>query len=89
VFHNDSRDMHPLHLHRHSFEVVRFAVKPTSDIIRDVVSAPWRQSAWPAIQGSLLGCHVQEHQGFRLMAPVKRGTSPCPTPTGTKAQFEH
>ena len=36
-FRNASDDMHPLHLHRHSFELTRVAGKPTSGVIKDVV----------------------------------------------------
>ena len=36
-FRNASDDIHPLHLHRHSFELVRVGGKPTSGVIKDVV----------------------------------------------------
>jgi hypothetical protein len=36
-FRNASDDIHPLHLHRHSFELTRIAGKPTSGVIKDVV----------------------------------------------------
>ena len=36
-FRNASDDIHPLHLHRHSFELVRVGGKPTAGIIKDVV----------------------------------------------------
>jgi FtsP/CotA-like multicopper oxidase with cupredoxin domain len=32
-----SDDIHPLHLHRHSFELTRIAGKPTTGVIKDVV----------------------------------------------------
>jgi FtsP/CotA-like multicopper oxidase with cupredoxin domain len=34
---NASNDIHSIHLHRHSFELVRIAGKPTAGIIKDVV----------------------------------------------------
>jgi FtsP/CotA-like multicopper oxidase with cupredoxin domain len=37
IFRNASDDIHPLHLHRHSFEVTRIAGKPTAGVIKDVV----------------------------------------------------
>jgi FtsP/CotA-like multicopper oxidase with cupredoxin domain len=76
VFRNDSGDMHPMHLHRHSFELVRFAGTPTSGIIKDVVNVPRRQAAEVDFVASnpgpsLLHCHMQEHQDFGFMALVK------------------
>ena len=35
-FRNASDDVHPLHLHRHSFELTRIAGKPTAGVIKDV-----------------------------------------------------
>ena len=40
VFHNGMEDGHPVHLHRHSFELVSVGGKPTSGIIKDVVNVP-------------------------------------------------
>jgi len=76
IFHNDSGDMHPMHLHRHSFELVRFAGEPTSGIIKDVVNVPRRQTAEVDFVASnpglsLLHCHMQEHQDFGFMTLVK------------------
>jgi FtsP/CotA-like multicopper oxidase with cupredoxin domain len=34
---NASDDIHPVHLHRHSFELTRIAGKPTAGVIKDVV----------------------------------------------------
>jgi FtsP/CotA-like multicopper oxidase with cupredoxin domain len=36
-FRNASDDIHPLHLHRHSFELVKVGGKPTAAVIKDVV----------------------------------------------------
>lgn len=76
VFDNDSGDMHPMHLHRHSFELVRFAGKATAGIRKDVVNVPRRQTVEvdfvaddPGL--SLLHCHMQEHQDFGFMALVR------------------
>jgi FtsP/CotA-like multicopper oxidase with cupredoxin domain len=64
VFRNDSGDMHPMHLHRHTFELVRFAGKPTAGIRKDVVNVPRRDTVEldfvaddPGL--SLLHCHMQ------------------------------
>jgi FtsP/CotA-like multicopper oxidase with cupredoxin domain len=76
VFRNDSGDMHPLHLHRHSFELVRFAGKPTAGIRKDVVNVPKRETVEVDFTAddpglSLLHCHMQEHQDFGFMTLVK------------------
>jgi len=34
---NASDDLHPMHLHRHSFELTKLAGQPTAGIIKDVV----------------------------------------------------
>ena len=34
---NASDDIHPIHLHRHSFELTRIAGQPTSGVLKDVV----------------------------------------------------
>jgi len=36
-FRNASDDIHPLHPHRHSFELKRFAGRSTAGVIKDVV----------------------------------------------------
>ncbi|MGC1345198.1 MAG: multicopper oxidase domain-containing protein, partial [Methyloceanibacter sp.] len=36
-FRNASDDIHPLHLHRHSFELARVGGKPVAGVIKDVV----------------------------------------------------
>ncbi|MDF2117901.1 multicopper oxidase domain-containing protein [Roseiarcaceae bacterium H3SJ34-1] len=76
VFQNDSGDMHPMHLHRHSFEIVRFAGNSTSGLIKDVVNVPGRQTVEVDFVAdnpgpSLLHCHMQEHMDFGFMALVK------------------
>jgi FtsP/CotA-like multicopper oxidase with cupredoxin domain len=76
VFNNDSGDMHPMHLHRHSFELVNFAGKATSGIIKDVVNVP--QHKIVAVDfvadnpgATLLHCHMQEHMDFGFMNLVQ------------------
>jgi len=34
---NRSDDIHPVHLHRHSFELAKFAGRATSGVVKDVV----------------------------------------------------
>ena len=40
AFHSGMEDSHPLHLHRHSFEVTRVGGKPTAGIIKDTINVP-------------------------------------------------
>jgi FtsP/CotA-like multicopper oxidase with cupredoxin domain len=75
VFRNDSGDMHPMHLHRHSFELTNLAGKPTAGLLKDVVNVPRRQTVEVDFVAdnpgpSLLHCHMQEHQDFGFMTLV-------------------
>jgi FtsP/CotA-like multicopper oxidase with cupredoxin domain len=72
-FRNASDDIHPLHLHRHSFELVRVGGKAMSGIIKDVVMLGGYQEAEfdfvadnPGL--TLFHCHQQLHMDFGFMA---------------------
>jgi len=76
MLNNDTGDMHPMHLHRHNFEVANLGGKPLSGLIKDVINIPRRamseldfvaDNPGPA----LLHCHMQEHQDFGFMMLVK------------------
>ena len=76
MFNNDTGDMHPMHLHRHNFEVANLAGKPTSGLIKDVVNIPRRAMSELDFVAdnpgpSLMHCHMQEHQDFGFMVLVK------------------
>jgi FtsP/CotA-like multicopper oxidase with cupredoxin domain len=76
VFNNDSGDMHPMHLHRHSFEVVNFSGTATSGIMKDVVNVPQHKIVEVDFVAdnpgaTLLHCHMQEHMDFGFMTLVK------------------
>jgi FtsP/CotA-like multicopper oxidase with cupredoxin domain len=71
-FRNASDDIHPLHLHRHSFELVRTAGKPTAGVIKDVVMLGGFQEVEfdfvadnPGL--TLFHCHQQLHMDFGFM----------------------
>ncbi|MEY2539703.1 MAG: hypothetical protein QOG67_3443 [Verrucomicrobiota bacterium] len=53
---NASADIHPIHLHRHSFELTSLAGKPTAGILKDVVMlGGYQEPRWTLlliIQGS-------------------------------------
>ena len=76
VLHNLSGDMHPIHLHRHSFEVTKILGTPLSGLVKDVVMLPGRRSIEIDFVAdnpgpSLFHCHMQDHQDFGFMALVK------------------
>jgi FtsP/CotA-like multicopper oxidase with cupredoxin domain len=69
---NASDDIHPIHLHRHSFELTRIAGQPTSGVIKDVVMLGGYQEAEidfvannPGL--TLFHCHQQLHMDFGFM----------------------
>jgi FtsP/CotA-like multicopper oxidase with cupredoxin domain len=69
---NASDDIHPVHLHRHSFELTRVAGKTTSGILKDVVMLGGYQEAEidfvadnPGL--TLFHCHQQLHMDFGFM----------------------
>jgi FtsP/CotA-like multicopper oxidase with cupredoxin domain len=75
-FRNASDDIHPLHLHRHSFELTRIAGKQTAGIMKDVVMLGGFQELEvdfvadnPGL--TLFHCHQQLHMDFGFMALFK------------------
>ncbi|MGA7810894.1 multicopper oxidase family protein [Bradyrhizobium sp.] len=72
-FRNASDDIHPLHLHRHSFELVRIGGKPTAGVLKDVVMLDGFQEAEFDFVAdnpgpTLFHCHQQLHMDFGFMA---------------------
>ncbi len=70
--HNTSDDIHPIHLHRHSFEITRIAGQPTGGVIKDVAMLGGYQTMevdFTATQPglSLFHCHMQLHMDFGFM----------------------
>jgi FtsP/CotA-like multicopper oxidase with cupredoxin domain len=70
---NASDDIHPVHLHRHSFELTRIAGKATGGIIKDVVMVGGYQQAEVDFVAdnpgrTLFHCHQQLHMDFGFMA---------------------
>ena len=69
---NASDDIHPIHLHRHSFELTRLAGKPTAGVMKDVVMVGGYQEVEvdfiadnPGL--TLFHCHQQLHMDFGFM----------------------
>ena len=72
-FRNASGDIHPLHLHRHTFELVNLHGHPTAGVMKDVVLVPPFQTAevdFTADQPgfTLFHCHMQQHMDYGFMA---------------------
>jgi FtsP/CotA-like multicopper oxidase with cupredoxin domain len=77
-FRNASDDLHPMHLHRHTFEITRFAGTPTAGVRKDVAMLGGYQSMeidfvadQPGL--SLLHCHQQIHMDYGLMLLLNAG----------------
>jgi FtsP/CotA-like multicopper oxidase with cupredoxin domain len=73
MFDNHGPMDHPIHLHRHTFEVTRIAGKPLTGVFKDVVLVPAKTAVEvDVIAGSpgpsLLHCHQQFHMDFGFMA---------------------
>ena len=72
-FRNASDDIHPLHLHRHSFELTRIGGKPTAGVIKDVVMlGGFQELEFDFVADNpgptLFHCHQQLHMDFGFMA---------------------
>jgi FtsP/CotA-like multicopper oxidase with cupredoxin domain len=69
---NASDDIHPIHLHRHSFELTRVGGKPTAGILKDVVMlGGYQEAEIDFVAGNpgltLFHCHQQLHMDFGFM----------------------
>ncbi len=76
IMENKSGDDHPVHFHRHTFELIRIGGKTTAGIRKDTVNVPRRQSAEidfiaddPGL--TLYHCHMQLHMDFGFMGLMK------------------
>ena len=70
---NASDDIHPLHLHRHSFELIRIAGKPSAGVMKDVVMlGGYQEIEFDFVADNpgmtLFHCHQQLHMDFGFMA---------------------
>jgi FtsP/CotA-like multicopper oxidase with cupredoxin domain len=71
IMNNNSGDEHPVHMHRHTFELTRIGDKPTSGVMKDTVSMPRYSTAEIDFVADHPGdtffhCHHQDHmdEGF-------------------------
>jgi FtsP/CotA-like multicopper oxidase with cupredoxin domain len=72
VMDNKSGDNHPVHLHRHTFEVTKVGNKPTAGVMKDTIN----MTRFSTVEidfiandpgPSLLHCHHQDHQDEGFM----------------------
>jgi FtsP/CotA-like multicopper oxidase with cupredoxin domain len=75
-FDNQSDDSHPVHLHRHSFELTKFADKATAGVMKDVVVVPPRKQVEVDFTAdnpgpTLFHCHQQLHMDYGFMAMLQ------------------
>jgi FtsP/CotA-like multicopper oxidase with cupredoxin domain len=73
---NASDDIHPLHLHRHSFELTRVGGRPTTGVMKDVVMlGGFQEIEFDFVADNpgptLFHCHQQLHMDFGFMALFK------------------
>jgi FtsP/CotA-like multicopper oxidase with cupredoxin domain len=69
---NASDDIHPIHLHRHSFELTKLAGTPTAGVMKDVVMVGGYQETEVDFVAdnaglTLFHCHQQLHMDFGFM----------------------
>jgi FtsP/CotA-like multicopper oxidase with cupredoxin domain len=76
VFDNQSAMAHPVHLHRHTFELTKVAGKRTAGIRKDVAIVPaWKEVEVDLVADqpglSLFHCHHQLHMDMGFMALMR------------------
>jgi FtsP/CotA-like multicopper oxidase with cupredoxin domain len=74
IFDNQSTDIHPVHLHRHTFELKSINNKPIEGIMKDVVLLPTHAKTEVVFTANnpgptLFHCHQQDHMdsGFMML----------------------
>jgi FtsP/CotA-like multicopper oxidase with cupredoxin domain len=73
TFRNRTDDAHPLHLHRHQWELIDINGKPTSGVIKDTVVVPLYGRAAVEFTANqpglaLFHCHIQAHMDYGFKA---------------------
>jgi len=76
IFRNGSGDQHPLHLHRHTFEVTRIGSKHLSGLMKDVINVmPLGTVEVDFVANNpgntLWHCHQQLHMDYGFMQLIK------------------
>ena len=75
-FDNQSDEDHPVHLHRHTFELTQVAGKRTAGVFKDVVVVPRRNTVEVDFLANdpgltLFHCHQQLHMDFGFMTLLR------------------
>ena len=75
---NGSGDQHPIHLHRHTFEVAKIGARDLSGLRKDVINVmPLQTVAVDFVADNpgdtLLHCHQQLHMDYGFMTILKYG----------------
>ena len=73
IFDNRSVDDHPVHLHRHAFELKKIGEKAMSGVYKDVVIVPAKSRVEADVVAenpgpTLFHCHQQDHMDMGFMA---------------------
>ena len=76
VFDNQSDEAHPVHLHRHTFEIARIGGKASSGVFKDVVVIPPMSKTEVNLEATnpgptLFHCHQQMHMDYGFMAMLE------------------
>ncbi len=76
VFENRGQMDHPVHVHRHNFEITRYAETPMRGVVKDVVVVPAGRAVEVDLVAanpgpSLLHCNQQFHMDFGFMAVMR------------------
>ncbi len=76
IFRNGSGDQHPIHLHRHTFEVSRIGSKQTSGLRKDVINIMPLDTVAVDFTAdnpgdTLMHCHQQLHMDYGFMQLIK------------------
>lgn len=76
VFRNGSGDQHPMHLHRHTFEVTQIGSKPMNGLMKDVINVmPLDTVEVDFVANNpgdtLMHCHQQLHMDYGFMQLIK------------------
>jgi len=76
IFRNGSGDQHPMHLHRHTFEVTRIGKKSMSGLMKDVINVMPLDTVEVDFVAdnpgnTLMHCHQQLHMDYGFMQLIK------------------
>jgi FtsP/CotA-like multicopper oxidase with cupredoxin domain len=76
LFRNASGDQHPMHLHRHTFEVTKIGDRSMSGLMKDVINVMPLDTVAVDFTAdnpgdTLLHCHQQLHMDYGFMQLIK------------------